>query len=407
MDKFTNNRWVMKIIALLFALILYTSVNIETQTKQTEPISFPVVTNETETLTEVPLQAYYNMDQYVISGVPEFVTVTLDGPRSAVQPVKLQRSIETFIDIEALDTGAHNVKVQYKGVNDNVEVQIDPAFVTVHIHEKVEAEFSVEVDYINELKDGYTLDKPIINPKHVKVVGAREQVERIALVKAIVDLKDETETIKQEAQVAVYDSDGNRLNVQIEPATVNVTIPIISPNKLVSFKLIPKGTPEDGYSIVGLEPAQKEITIFGPKEVLDKIDTLGEIEVDINEISEDTVKTINIPIPPGIKDLSPKTIDVQIKIEKNELRTLTNVPINVIGLPNSLSATFIRPDEGVVDIELIGPLSILKDIDETDLDIYIDVTNLGSGEHEVEILVNGPDSIKWNLSSKSAIVELN
>jgi YbbR domain-containing protein len=406
MDKFTNNRWVMKIIALLFALILYTSVNIETQTKQTEPLSFPIVTNEIETLTEVPLQAFHNKDKFIITGVPEFVKVTLEGPRSSVQPVKLQRSIEPYIDLQSLQTGAHNVKVQYRGVNGNVDVKIDPAFVTVHIHEKVSAEFSVEVDYMNELDDGYTLDKPIINPKNVKVIGAKEHVERIALVKAIVDLKGATESIKQDATVAVYDSEGNRLAVEIEPAVVNVTVPIISPNKKLPFTLIPKGKPKDGLSVIGLEATLQEITVFGPKATLDALETIGVIEVDINEVSENTTLEIELPVPPGIKEIAPKTLQVKVLVEKNELRTLANVPVNIIGLPSSIRATFIKPEAGIVNIELIGPPSILTQLDEEDIDIYVDVNNLGSGEHKVNILVNVPEGVKWELSSDTATITL-
>jgi YbbR domain-containing protein len=406
MDKFMNNHWMMKAIALLLALMLYTSVNIETQSKQTDPFSFPLVTMETETLTEIPLEAYYDTDEFVVSGLPQQVTVTLQGPRSAVQPVKLQRSIEAFVNLENLQTGSHQVEVQYKNVSDSVEVTINPALVTVTIHEKVEKEFSVEVDYTHELQDGYTLDEAIISPKNVKVVGAKDQVDRIALVKAIVDLEGANKKIKKDAPVAVYDSEGNRLNVKINPEVVTVEVTVISPNKVVPFTLVPKGEVEDGLSVVALETAVKELTIFGPKDVIDKIQEIKNIEVDVDGITENTTVNVDIPIPRGVIDIVPKTIPVQVTVERNELRTLTDLPIKVIGLPNSLKANFITPIEETVNIELVGAPSILDNIDETDLDIYIDVNGLGSGQHDVDVLVNGPTNIKWSLSTKKVTVEL-
>ncbi len=401
-----SNHWIMKAIALLLALMLYTSVTIEMQNNPKNQLSFPVLNDETEKLTEVPLEAYYDTEQFVVTGLPQAVTVTLEGPRSAVQPVKLQRSIEVFVDLEQLQAGTHQVKLQYKAVSDNLKVTIDPAFITVTIHEKVEKEFSVEVDYISELEDGYTLDEAIISPKNVKVVGAKDQVDRIALVKAIVDLEGANEKIKQAAPVAVYDSQGNRLSVEIDPAVVNVEVSIISPNKVVPFSLLPLGKVEDGLSLIGLESTIKELTIFGPKEVIDKIERIENIEVDVEGITEDTIINVEIPVPKGVKDIVPKTIPVQVKVEKNEIRTLSNIPIKVIGMPNALKAEFISPSDGTVNIELVGAPSILKDVDESDLDIYIDVADLSSGQHEVDISVNGPKNIKWNLSTNKATVEL-
>jgi YbbR domain-containing protein len=406
MDKFMNNRWFMRIIALMLALMLYTSVNIETQTQQTDPFSFPVATSETETLTEIPLEAYYDSDKYVVTGLPQQVSVTLEGPRSAVQPVKLQRSIEVFVNLENLEPGTHQVQVQYRDVTDTVDVTINPTFVTVTIHERVEKEFSVEVDYIHELEDGYTLDEAIISPKNVKVVGAKDQVDRIALVKAIVDLKGASKKIDTEAAVAVYDSDGNRLSVEVEPEVVHVEVNILSPNKIVPISFISQGNVEDGYSVVAIESPINELTIFGPKEVIDKIDAIENIEVDVSGVVADTTLNVEIPVPKGVEDLVPKTVPVLVNVERNEIRTLTNLPIKVIGLPASLKAGFLSPEGGTVNIELIGAPSILTEVDETDLDIYVDVNNLGSGQHDVDILVNGPTNVKWSLSTNKATVNI-
>jgi YbbR domain-containing protein len=407
MDKFINNRWVMKAIALLLALMLYTSVNLETQSQQVEPpFSLSLSTTETEKLEDIPLSVNYDSDKYVVSGIPQTVNVTLDGPRSSVQPIKLQRSIEPYVDLENLKPGTHQVKVLYEDINNSVKVTIDPAVITLTIHEKVEKEFSVEVDYIHELEDGFTLDAPIISPKNVKIVGAKEQVERIALVKAIVDLAGANEKIKQEAPIAVYDSEGNRLSVEINPKVVDVEVSILSPSKVVPFTLIPKGKVGDGLSLIGLESTIKELTIFGNKKDIDSIQLIDNIEVDVEGITENTTIEVEVPLPKGVKEIIPKKIPVQVIVEKNEIRTLSNLPIKVIGLPNSLKADFISPEEGTVNIELVGAPSILKDVDETDLDIYIDVNNLGSGEHKVDILVNGPDNITWSLSTSNVTVAL-
>ena len=72
MDKFINNRWVMKIIALLMAFMLYMSVNIEnTSTQQRTNTTPPPFSgsNDVETVTDVPVESYYDRENLVL---PEF-----------------------------------------------------------------------------------------------------------------------------------------------------------------------------------------------------------------------------------------------------------------------------------------------------------------------------------------------
>lgn len=96
MDKFINNRWVMKIIALLLAFMLYMSVSIEnTSTQQRETTSPPPFSgsNDAATVTDVPVETIYDRDNFVVSGIPQAVKVTLEGPTASVKPAALQRTL--------------------------------------------------------------------------------------------------------------------------------------------------------------------------------------------------------------------------------------------------------------------------------------------------------------------------
>ncbi|MDF0728656.1 CdaR family protein [Cytobacillus sp. S13-E01] len=408
MDKLMNNRWVMKIIALLLALMLYMSVSFETQPKPAGPSGLPIASRDVETLTDVPVTTYYDTENLVVSGIPQYVDITLEGPTSVTKTASLQRDIEVLADLSDLGIGTHNVRLQYKNISDKIEVTIEPADIKVTLQEKVSQSFPVEVDFINKnkLKDGYIAEEPIVKPNSVKITGAKEEVEKIVMVKAIVDLNDVNETVEEEARVTVYDKEGNVINVDIEPSVVDITVPISSPSKKMPFKIKRNGTLQEGLSVVNIEPVPNEITVFGPKEVIDKLEFIDGITIDLSELTEDTTLEVPIPIPEGVKKVSPEIIKINIDIEQEERKTFTNLPIQTFGLGERLELEFFDPEDGTLDIEVVGAPSLLNDIDPSDIELYINLTDLGQGEHDVRIEVNGPQNISWVLPQVEAKVNI-
>ncbi len=404
MDKFMNNHWVLRIVALLLALMLFMSVSFETQPKSTSPIGLATSTNHVETITDVPVNITYNEEAHVVSGVPPSVSVTLEGPVSITKTAALQKDIEVYADLTNLDIGTHKIKLNYRNVSDRIVVTIEPIEITIVIKEKVTVELPVEVDFINqtEMADGYIAEQAIVKPNVVKITGARDEIEQIALVKGLVDLKGVSETIVQESRVAVYDRNQNTLSVTVEPSIVEITVPITSPSKKVPFKIKRNGTLREGLSIVSIESVPNEVTIYGPKEVIDPIEFIDGVVIDLDKITEDTTLEVAIPLPEGIEKISPETIKIKIDIEKEEQRRLTNLPIQSFGLGSGLAIEFVDPDSATLDLDILGASSILETIRPVDIELYLNVTNLGAGEHDVPIEVNGPQNISWKLPQEKA-----
>ncbi|MDA4896535.1 CdaR family protein, partial [Streptomyces sp. MS2A] len=64
------------------------------------------------------------------------------------------------------------------------------------------------------MKDGYTPELPIINPKNVSVTGSKAVIDRIQNIKATINLEGVDQTVEKEAKLTVYDKDGNVLPVE-------------------------------------------------------------------------------------------------------------------------------------------------------------------------------------------------
>ena len=137
MDKFLNNRWAVKIIALLFALLLYVAVNNnQAPTPKSRGILFPTSTTDEATLTDIPVKAYYDEANYVVTGVPQTVNVTIKGSTSAVKKARQTKNFEIYADMNKLKTGTHKVELKAKNVSDGLTISINPSVTTVTIQEK-------------------------------------------------------------------------------------------------------------------------------------------------------------------------------------------------------------------------------------------------------------------------------
>jgi YbbR domain-containing protein len=408
MDKLMNNHWVMKIIALLLACMLYMSVNLEAPEKETSTSPFPGVNKHVETVTDVPVIGYYDRENYVVSGLPQHVNVTLEGPTGIVKTTAYQQEFEIYADLKNLSLGTHQVQLKYRNINEKIKVRINPAIVTVVIQEKVTREFPVEVEFYNEgkMKEGYKAEEPLVKPKYVNITGPKELIESIDNVRAKVDLQGADETIETESRITVYDVEDNVLSVEVEPSIVEVTVPITSPSKSVPFKINRKGSLQKGLSIVKMEPEPNEVTIYGPKDVIDKIDFIDGVTVNLDEIEEDTSIDVDIPVPKGVKKVVPEKVTIHIDVEEEVSKTFQDVPIKSFGLASQYFLSFLDPEKGTIDLSVMGAPSIINNMKASDIELYVNASDLGEGEHEIKIDVNGPPNISWALSKDKAKIKI-
>ena len=90
-DKLIDTRWFMKILAFVLAMLLFTSVY--DPQKDVANINVPSGEDQ-EVLTDIPVKSYYDTDNLIVTGVPETVKVTIQGPKNLLQQAKALRPCE-------------------------------------------------------------------------------------------------------------------------------------------------------------------------------------------------------------------------------------------------------------------------------------------------------------------------
>jgi YbbR domain-containing protein len=405
MDKWMDNPWFIKVLALVLAVLLFGSVP---KNDPDKPGDVNVPSDEkVETIEEVPVKRIYDTDTLVVSGVPETVSVTLQGPKNIVQQAKTLRNFEVFVDLTDAELGNQRVPITIKDVSDRLTVTIEPGYANVSIQEKVTKEFKVEAEFSgNIVEEGYIAEKPVVNPNKIQITGAKDDVDKITYVKATVNSSGKvSETITREASVLALDKDMNKLNVVVEPQVVEVTIPIKSSSKKVPIDILRKGTPPSGVTIDSITLDTKEAEIIADPGVLEEFDNVR-VEVDVSKIDEDTEITLPVIIGEGIVKVAPETVKVAVKVTKASERSISNVPIEIDGMDEGFEVDFLDPANGQTNLTVTGPSDIVSALSPDDFKILIDVSELDEGNHEVDMKVTAPQNITWKLAKEKASISV-
>ncbi|KIY20554.1 CdaR family protein [Mesobacillus subterraneus] len=405
MDRWMDNPWFIRVVALVLAVLLFGSVSTNDSNK---PGDVYVPSDETvETVKDVPVKRIYDTDTLVVSGVPETVTVTLQGPKNLVQQAKTLRNFEVFVDLTNADMGDQRVPITIKDVSERITVTIDPGYANISIQEKVTKEFSVEPEFSESIvESGYIAEQPTVKPNKVQITGAKDVVDRITYVKATVNSSGKiTDTITREASVLALDKDMNKLDVIVEPAVVDVTIPVKSSSKKVPIDIVRKGNPPSGVTIDSITLETKETEILAAPDVLEKVEGVR-VEVDVSKINEDTELTLPVIIGEGIVEVTPELVKVNVNVTKDSERTISKVPIGVNGIEAGYELAFLDPTDGETKLTVSGPNDLISALTVEDFQVLIDVSTLKEGTHEVDIKVTAPQNITWKLAKEKASISI-
>ncbi|CAJ1187393.1 CdaR family protein [Companilactobacillus nantensis] len=312
--KIINSNYFYAFIALGCALWLFFFVSSPGvgSTRDSNQSNTSTVTKKV-TLT-VPLQLQADVDKYYITGYPENVKVTIEGPSALVTATKNTQNFNLYLNLKDLSIGQHRVQIKESGLNSELTYNIKPKYVTVNIQRRETKKFAVDVDYNKEsLATGYEAGKTEVSPDTVTVTGAASEIEKInkVIVKPILP-KGIKSTFDQEVLVQALDKNGKTVNVTLDPQTVHVKIPITIQSKQVSINLKQQGNSNN--SNFTLESDVKNIRIFGTQSQIDAINDSVDIPVDVSDVTGNTKKSIDLGNALGSKVAftDPETISVSI-----------------------------------------------------------------------------------------------
>lgn len=397
----------MRAIALVFAVLLYVVVYAENEPKEKD-IDLFGSSDTIQTIDDYPVEVRIDRDKYVVSGVPEQVTVQIEGSNSEVTRAMKLRNFTVYADLDGLGEGEHTVELKYENVSEGLSVYIEPKIIDVVIEERSTKEFDVHVDFINtnQLPEGFELGDYEVNPQKVRITSSKSVIDKISIVKVFVNVSGLTNSINnREVPVKVYDSQGNELRVRIEPENVVVSADIRNPSKKVPLSISTTGKLPEGYKLESIQADVEEVEVFATTDILKGIDQLTTEDIDLSKVKKSGTLETKLKLPKGV--VAPDVDSIHVTVEVEQTRTIQTIPLEVENLSDGQAITFKDPANESISITVVGNEKDVSALKAEDFRAFIDVRGLDEGEHQVPITIDGPDGITVEGNPKQATIEIS
>lgn len=410
-EKFLNRPLVLVYMSLAFAVVVFFLVDSQVIT---------LVATESEILPNEPVNIIYNKENYVVEGLVDSVDIILTGRKSALYLAKQLGEHEVILDLsdyEPSDT-PRRVKLTYNQTVDNINYKLDPAYVSVVIKKKESEERSITYELLNEnkLNEKFSVSSVNLDQTSVIVKGSRDALDKIATVKALIDLSNKkfTEAITYDIDnlpIVAYDSDGNVLeNIEIVPTTVSGSISFSTYKTTVPIVVATTGELVAGKAISTITVEGKTnytVDIYGEKEEIDQIKSvIATIDINGKGSSGAITQQVSIKKPSGVRSMSASDVKVVVTFGDEKQKTLNITNIRSENLGSGLTVN--RTDENPISVQIKGVQSVIDAITEENISAYIDLANYTPGTYDVDIKIDSTDPrVSYVVASKVNIVIAN
>ena len=351
-----------------------------------------------EVLKNQPVTAIYNEEAYLIEGLPEIVDITLIGNKADLYFAKQSPSRGVIIDLSDLKPGTHKVNIKYDQVLPSIDYKVNPSVATVIIYPKISKTKTLTVDLLNQdsLSPKLVIKNVNITNDKVIIKGAEHQLQEVATVKALIDIKnlvkqDVGVTTLKDIPLKAYNEQGNVVDVEIVPNKINAEVEIASPQKELPIKVIPNGELAFGWAISSIEVSETKVLVYGEEDALANLKYIP-VEIDVSGLKENRQYKMELLKPVGIKSMNINNITVNVTVDKSTAREIDNINIEYRNLNEIYTVQGVSEKDTKITVVLKGVASVLEQINPEDITAYLDIKGYGEGEHEVDVYVSGDDA---------------
>lgn len=402
-EKVLTTKSALLIISLLIAFLAFYVIDKNSST---------MLNSYAERLYGQEVKAIYNEEAYVVEGLPDSADVILIGRNSDIFLAKQFPAQGISVDLRELSVGTHKVELKYRQSLNFVEYKVDPSYVTVVINDKVSAirEISYEILHRESLDSKLDISAVSLSKTEVTIKGSEKRLKEVAYVKALIDLNN---LVKPEAgttsvkgvKLVAYNENGNVVDVEILPGTIEAELTLVSSSKMVPVKVIPEGQLALGYAIDTLTPSSNSIMVYGSEDSLKKIEYVP-VYVNVDGLSEAKTFNVNVTKPVGVREIGLKTMSVKVALTEEHQIEISNISILKHNLDPSLDANIAKEDAERITAIVKGSQKSLDSLDQSTVVAIVDLAKYTTpGEYEVEIKVSGED-VKLSYSSKTTKVKI-
>lgn len=375
-----------KLASLIGTLILWMLI-----VSTSNPITTTIISN-------VPIDII-NTDTVVETGktydilTGETVNVTVRARKNIVDHITAD-DINVVADFSNLSF-VNAIALNYNSSKyPEAELVLSNPTMKVSLEDIVTTEIDIEANQVGDNTEKYYVSSIDINPSTLIISGAKSIINTIDKVEVDVDTSNIKANEITKLEPTVYDKNGDIIDnskLIINNKTVNVKVDMYNTktidleiNTVVDNKLL-------SSIIESIECDTKKIVVAGPDELLEQLEDLKIsviLDIALTDVAKSQfIKSVSLQeyLPDGIvitQEYNKVNITVNFVEFYSKTIDFSEQDITVVGLGTGLEAT-IQPDS--FKVNLAGISKTLEEKTVSDLKPYIDISNLGAGEHIVTV----------------------
>ena len=309
------------------------------------------------------------------------------------------QDFEATADLTGLTVGVFDVKVDVKALTDRgnlrvVDVLNDNDQIKVQLFQLISKPVPLELETLHSPPSEFELSRTKLAVETAVVSGPQGKVATVAKAVASVDIEGRTESFTTAVRLEARNQSGVLVqDVEVNPVVVDVSIGIEQKSFGRALAVSPqlKGTPREGYNVLGVSVEPAVVTVFGSQTFVEQAVAILTQPVDIDDATSDTSRTVSLNLPTGTSVKGGINVTVKVKIIAVTGQQAFAVPITVNGLADNLKIAGSLPP---VQVFLFGPLTDLLKVNPDDIKATIDLDGKDTGTHKVSAKVTAPNGLE-------------
>lgn len=391
MDKWLNHNNFAKVIALLFSIILWAMVHIDSGT----PVAPTTVVNSKTIEAKIQVTGF-DSEKYVLYDLePDTVRLEVKGKRTDLTTNFSDYKVK--LDLKNIGPGTITLPLDHELPPGVQLVSMEPSIIKVTIEAKDTKEMPVTIVTKGNPADGMQLGTPILEGAGtVKVTLPQSEIAELQKVQGTVDVTGLNESVKgKSVKLTAYDKQGQEMkNAEISPGSVDVDIPINKLYKNVPLEIRGTGQLPTGYVLAGMTANVEGVAVYGTKEALEGISSYP-VTVDLSQFkgTNETRYTVGLTPPEGFEKIEPSSVQVTVKIEPAGQKVVDDIPITLINVGETFTEKFVHQADSKISLTVLGAREVLDKLTPQDIAATADLSGLEPGVHTVPVSVKLPEYV--------------
>lgn len=308
------------------------------------------------------------------------ISVTISGKKSVVNDMEASDILAT-IDVRNLALGENKCAIKTKAENGCKVVSQEYTFAYVTVEKVEEATRDIVVNFAGTKDNGQEATATWQSKDTVKIMGAETLVKRVTRVNAVVDAKKVKSTEGTfEARLEAVDKNNKPVkNIICSEKTIKVKA-VLYKTKKVPLEIEVKGVSSGKISKTIRKP--DSVTIKGPSDKLDKIDSLRAEPINVASVNKTTEIPIKLSLPKGVY-VAESSKPLVVKVDAGETVSKT-FEVSTEQIKVSTNKSY-RIEQDTVSITVTGNKEIISKLVKSDFKLSAELSDRDSeGEAEVK-----------------------